>query len=260
MKKENKLLKIIIGISLVVVMTIAVPLATGCAGPSQKPKPTPDSEEQVPMPGQQAPTPEINSETQPSLMLTEGISYEGELNMTQSNEKTERQLNIDFLYLDLGVCSPCQGTEAVLDQAISDITPILEEVGFEITVNKTHIQSVDQARDLGFASSPTIRVNGHDIQPDIVEKPCISCGDLCGNPDVCCRVWTYNGEESWAPSKAMIIDAILHEAYGFSDKLVDSKPPTGDVPENIKLFFTAKEESKLPDNDACCDSSSRCCP
>jgi len=251
--KNNKPLKIIIGISLVVVMAISVPLTTGCAGPSPKPEPTPAPEEEVP-------TPETNSETQHSLMPTEGTSYEGELNMTQSNEKTARHLNIDFLYLDLGVCSPCQGTEAVLDQAISDITPLLKEVGFEITVNKTHIQSVDQARDLGFVSSPTIRINGHDIQPKLVEKPCISCGDLCGNPDVCCRVWTYNGEESWAPPKAMIIDAILSEAYGDSDKLVDSNPPIGDVPENIKLFFTAKEDSKLQDSDACCDSSSSCCP
>lgn len=206
------------------------------------------------------PTPANNSETQPSLMPTETISYGGELNTMQSNEKIERHLNIDFLYLDLGVCSPCQGTEAVLDQVVSDITPILEEVGFKITVNKTHVQSIDQARDLGFVSSPTIRINGHDIQPDVIEKPCISCGDLCGNPNVCCRVWTYDGEENWAPPKAMIINAILGEAYGDSEKMIDSNPAIGDVPENIKSFFAAKEEGKLEGNDACCDSSSSCCP
>ena len=105
--------------------------------------------------------------------------------MTQPDEKFKRSLDIDFLYLDLGVCSPCQGTEAVLDQAVSDITPILEEVGFEITVHKTHVQNLEQARDLGFVSSPIIRINGRDIQPEVSEKQCISCGDLCGNPDVC---------------------------------------------------------------------------
>lgn len=207
-------------------------------------------------------TPATNSPAQQSLTLTETTSYGGQSNMVQSNEKTKKSLDINFLYLDLGVCSPCQGTEAVLNQAISDITPILEEVGFEITVHKTHVQSEEQARDLGFVSSPTIRINGHDVQPEVSEKPCISCGDLCGNPDVCCRVWTYEGEQYWAPPKAMIIDAILSEAYGDSKKIADSKPPAEDVPENIKLFFAAKEEAELTGNNACCDSSapSSCCP
>ena len=165
----------------------------------------------------------------------------------------KRQLRIDFLYLDLGVCSPCQGTEAALDQALSDIAPLLEEVGFNITVNRIHVQSMDQARALGFVSSPTIRVNGHDIQPDLLEKSCISCSDLCGNPDICCRVWTYNGEESWAPPKAMIIDAILREAYGPYKEAADSGSQA-EVPENIRLFFAAKDGAKTKDKGTCCDS------
>ena len=188
--------------------------------------------------------------------------------MTQPSEKTKKVLDIDFLYLDLGVCNPCQGTEAILDQAVSDVSPILEEVGFEITLHKTHVQTLEQARDLAFVSSPTIRINGCDIQPEVSEKQCISCGDLCGNPDVCCRVWTYKGEQSWAPPKALIIDAILSNAYGDSEEMVVSTVRTEDVPENIKLFFAAKEASELKGSDACCDSStpsnccspSKCCP
>jgi len=182
--------------------------------------------------------------------------------MIQSSDKAERRLDIEFLYLDLGVCGPCQGTEASLDQAISEVTPILEETGFDITARKIHVQSEEQARDLGFISSPTIRINGWDIQVDVREKLCDYCGDLCGNNEVSCRVWVYQGKEYWAPPKAMIIDAILGEAYGGTEKVAKVLPLTGDVPDNLKRFFAAKEELELKGAGTCCDPSvsSGCCP
>ena len=182
--------------------------------------------------------------------------------MIQSDDKSERLLDIEFLYLDLNVCSPCQGTEGVLDQAVTEVTPILEGSGFDITVRKIHVKSEEQARYLGFISSPTIRINGRDVQPDVSEKPCVSCGDICGNTEVSCRVWVYQGEEYWAPPKAMIIDAILSEAYGGSEEVVDSTPQPADVSENLKRFFIGKEEVESKSSGICCDPSelSRCCP
>ena len=52
-----------------------------------------------------------------------------------------------------------------------------------------------------------ISINGHNIQIDIKESLCESCGDLCGDT-VDCRVWIYQGREYTVPPKSMIIDCI----------------------------------------------------
>jgi len=147
----------------------------------------------------------------------------------------KRQIVIDFLYLDVTVCTWCKGTEESLNESLSDVSAVLQASGVEVIVNRIHVDSEEKAERLRFASSPTIRVNGRDIQLDGKESKCDSCGDLCGD-DVDCRVWVYHGKEYTSPPKAMIIDAILREVYGqaatvavASDKFV--------VPDNLKKFF-----------------------
>ena len=43
---------------------------------------------------------------------------------TPGGEK--KNLVIDFLYLDLGVCTRCQGTEKSLDDAITEVSGVLK--------------------------------------------------------------------------------------------------------------------------------------
>lgn len=90
---------------------------------------------------------------------------------------------------------------------------MLEVTGIEVVVNKVNVLSEEQAKEYQFVSSPTIRINGCDIQIEVKESPCESCGDLCGD-NVDCRVWKYQGEEYTIPPKSMIIEAILKEIYG----------------------------------------------
>jgi len=154
-----------------------------------------------------------------------------------SIQPEKRQFLIEFMYIDLSVCTRCQGAESNLEEAVAEVARILEATGVVVVVRKIHVQTEDQARELGFVSSPTIRVNGRDIQMDVRESLCQSCGDLCGD-EVDCRVWVYQGKEYDSPPKAMIIDAILREVYGGSDRMPDP-PRKGDVPENLKRFFSA---------------------
>jgi len=186
---------------------------------------------------------------------------EEKLDMNQQNN-AEKKINIEYLYLDLDVCNPCQSTEAVLDQAVAEITPILEECGYNISCNKIHIQNEEQARELKFMSSPTIRINGQDIQPEISEQACDCCSSLAGNTTVDCRVWVFNGKEYWAPPKSMIINAILSRAYSNSKETIDSSQYTGDIPDNIKQFFAGKKALSAGGNNACCSpsTSTDCCP
>jgi hypothetical protein len=152
-------------------------------------------------------------------------------------EKNEKHLEIEFLYLDLSTCGRCQGTDSVIEEAIKDLEDILSEVGYTLSLTKTHIQSVQCAKDHAFVSSPTVRINNRDIVFETQESNCSSCGEVCGT-DVDCRDWSWNGKTYDAPPKGMIIDAILSSIYDKNfGKEVDFK--NYKVPENIIKFFEA---------------------
>jgi hypothetical protein len=157
---------------------------------------------------------------------------------TSKNEN--KQLNIDFLYLDLSVCERCQGTDKNLEEAIREVSGVLKAAGFTVAVNKVNITSKELAEKYEFLSSPTIRMNGKDIALEVKESACKDCGDLCGE-NVDCRVWTYDGIDYDEPPKELIINAILKEVY--SEKADASVGKTKYVlPENLRLFFEGKNK------------------
>ncbi|MBM7582784.1 hypothetical protein JOD02_001653 [Caldicoprobacter guelmensis] len=161
----------------------------------------------------------------------------------QNDNVKKKKIVIDFMYLDLNVCERCKGTEGSLEEAVSDVAKVLELTGAEVVVNKIHIDSEEKAIQYRFKSSPTIRINGKDVQLEVRESLCESCGDLCGD-EVDCRVWVYNGKEYTVPPKAMIIDAILKEVYGgnSSSDIDRNKEEAYELPENLKRFFKAMRE------------------
>jgi len=152
----------------------------------------------------------------------------------------KKKLIIDFLYLDLSVCERCRGTDSNLDDVISDVSSVLTSAGYNAVVNKVNITSAALAEKYAFMSSPTIRINGKDIEADVTESNCTDCGDLCGD-SVDCRIFRYEGADYDSPPKAMIINAILREVYG-------SKPEPAKtersyvLPENLRLFFESQSQ------------------
>ena len=90
-------------------------------------------------------------------------------------------------------------------------------------------------------SSPTIRLNGRDIELAVTESHCNTCSQLSGT-DVDCRSWQYQGQTHSTPPKAMVIEAILRSLYGGADGGPDESLDY-EVPENLRRFFVAKEES-----------------
>lgn len=149
----------------------------------------------------------------------------------------KRKLYIDFLFLDLSVCTRCQGTENSLDEALDEVSKVLQAANIEVTINKVNVNTKELAEQYEFISSPTIRINGKDIQIDVKESQCESCGDLCGD-EVDCRVWTYNGQDYTYPPKAMIIEAILKNIYGANTD--EAKVEQNYImPENLVKFYDA---------------------
>ena len=176
----------------------------------------------------------------------------------QSNSMDKRRIEIDFLYLDLSVCAPCQGAEEILDETIRDIAKVLETTGVEAIVNKVNVSNEELAVQYKFVSSPTIRMNGRDIQLDVKESSCQTCSDLSGEATDC-RVWVYQGKEYNVPPKAMIIEAILKEVYGGNngDNIVEQEYV---IPDNLKKFYAAMERKNQNTESQCCGSSgSSCC-
>lgn len=165
-------------------------------------------------------------------------------NPPKSSQETpvqKKKIMIDFLYLDLTICQRCQGTETNMDAALDDVATILDNRGYEIELNRIHVNSREIATRYEFVSSPTIRVNGQDIDLSQKESLCQDCGDLCGDT-VDCRVWVYKDEEFTTPPKEMIIDAILKAA---ESKLLHFPMATGyELPQNLKVYFDSLDRQQ----------------
>ncbi|MBI3596053.1 MAG: DUF2703 domain-containing protein [Nitrospirae bacterium] len=171
-----------------------------------------------------------------------------------------RKIEIDFLYVDLTVCTRCIGTDANLQGALSEVSRILEAAGVEVSVRKTLVESEEQAKALGVFSSPTLRINGKDIALEFRESRCDSCEACAGNGPVNCRVWVFQGQEYTEAPKAMIVDAILREIYRGTPPEEPSLQ-SREVPENLRRFFAGKATKTATKESSCCPPTDQtaCC-
>jgi hypothetical protein len=168
-------------------------------------------------------------------------------------------VEVDHLYLDLSTCSRCRASDASLDAAVEIVRPVLDSVGASIAVRKTLVETEEQARVLGFVSSPTIRANGRDIAGELIESTCQECGELCGCDDgVDCRAWDYRGERHTEVPTDLIVEAIL-AGVGPSGTARSVETPVVEVPENLKRFFAVAGVAR--EASSCCSTEGRatCC-
>ena len=180
---------------------------------------------------------------------------------------SNKVVNIDFLFLDLSVCTRCQGTEGSLDDALESTSELLKNIGYEVKVNKIHIETEAQAKEQRFESSPTIRVDGRDIQMEVKESHCSACSSLTDGASVDCRLWLYKGKEYSAPPKEMIIDAVMSSIYSNKNAIdtVDINGEEGFVlSDNLVEYFAKKDKlctavNKLPASGDCGCQESNCC-
>jgi hypothetical protein len=192
------------------------------------------------------------------------------MNEVASQEKmmtteTGKKVEIDFMFIDLEVCTRCKGTDVNLERALQTVQSVLQSAGAQVTVRKTLVDTESEARELGFVSSPTILVNGRDIALELRESSCASCGEACGCAGgIDCRVWFHQGQEHTVAPVPMIVDAILAAVYGTKEDMTSRAVP---VPENLKRFFHAKAvEAKssccgAEEQESCCEPAqkSSCC-
>jgi hypothetical protein len=149
----------------------------------------------------------------------------------------QKEIEIEFLYLDLNVCDSCKGTEHHLEEALDEVSDVLKKNGVAVTLKKIHVESLAQAEELTFISSPTIRINGRDVALEVKENHCSSCSDLSGITTYC-RVWNFQGEEFATVPKPLVIEAVLKEIYGNGNEVKEVSPEQkAQSMENLKRFF-----------------------
>ena len=66
-------------------------------------------------------------------------------------------MKIDLLFTR--GCSSKKETENLVASIVAELSP-------ESEIGITMVDSPEKARELGFPGSPTIRINGHDLEPE----------------------------------------------------------------------------------------------
>lgn len=170
-----------------------------------------------------------------------------------------RSIDIELLALDLKTCTRCVGSQANLEHALATAQQVLQVTGHDVRVRTILIESEEQARQHQFVTSPTIRINGHDIALETLESHCDSCTDLCGCEEgTNCRVWRYQGQEYTEAPVGMIVDALLREVYSGAQPL-DASPPVREVSENLTRFFSGKVAQAAPVSSCCAPQEQTTC-
>ena len=173
-------------------------------------------------------------------------------------------LRIDFLYLDLNTCTRCRATDATLLEAIELTSPALAALGVDIAMTRIHVTDAEQARQLGFLTSPTIRVDGEDIAGELLESGCDSCTDGCACDGlVDCRDWSYQGQRSTEPPLGLIVEAILraaapHTAAG--PRAADQQRPTSELSDSLSRYFAGSKGADPASQCCATDIQADCCP
>lgn len=162
-----------------------------------------------------------------------------------SQDAQAEALTLEFLFLDESLCQPCGGTGRALDEAVEIVAAPLAALGVALDVTRIHVARREDAIAHRLALSPTIRINGVDIDPDQSEGACGSCGDLAGGQTtVTCRTWRWRGALFSAAPTGKIVEAILsaatpHCAVGCCADPAPQGPYA--MPDNLERFFAARQ-------------------
>jgi hypothetical protein len=106
-------------------------------------------------------------------------------------------MRVDFLYW-----AECPSHE----DAFERLSSVLAEEGVTAELRRVEVASDERAAELRFPGSPTIRVEGRDIQPEMAESSL---------PSLTCRLYILeDGRPSPLPSREMIRRAVRAAVAG----------------------------------------------
>jgi hypothetical protein len=158
--------------------------------------------------------------------------------MSQTILSPTDRVQIELLYLDAETCDPCRATIASAERAAGELREALAQRGIEVELRLTHVADREQARALGFVSSPTVRVDGREIALEVEEDHCGSCSANAGEP-IACRTVSHAGERHDHAPAAMIVEAVL--AYLRGAELPAPAPRDESAATSVARYLAAIE-------------------
>lgn len=156
-------------------------------------------------------------------------------------------VRMSFLFLDENLCRPCGGTGQALDEAARIVAAPLAAIGATLEIDRIHVSTLESAIAHRLTTSPTLRINGADIDPDPKEGACGDCGEIAGGrTTVHCRVWRWRGADHVAAPVGLIVEAILAAATRPAETAAVCDAPARSEaeyapPENLVGFFQARD-------------------
>jgi hypothetical protein len=96
--------------------------------------------------------------------------------------------------------------------AIQRVRQVLAEEGLSAEVLEVNVSEPSLAQTVGFLGSPTIRVNGLDVEPEATKA------DTYG---IMCRTYAVNGRREKLPSREMLRRAIRDEMAAARKELAE---------------------------------------
>lgn len=187
----------------------------------------------------------------PEGRLEEAVGdVNGDKGPQREDETSRKTLEVELLVIDLDVCARCVPTGEQLRRAIELVAPAADAMGVGITYRETIVQTPEEAMARALLSSPTIRMNGHDIQQDIRESECESCGDLTeGGTKIDCREWHYHGRVYAAAPLPLLIESLMDALARIDEVQPISPAPLSELPANLVTYFDNK---RVPGGSGCC--------
>ncbi len=112
--------------------------------------------------------------------------------------------------------------------AVERVQQLLREEGVSAEVVEVHVSDESIARKVGFLGSPSLRVNGLDVEPEA------RTAHVYG---MMCRTYAVNGKSEGLPSREMLRQAIREGNSGVNNS--SSGSPRSNESKNPTFLFVA---------------------
>jgi hypothetical protein len=149
---------------------------------------------------------------------------------------------IDLIFLEVDMsdsgtnsCGACDIAKSRLDAALELARPILGDAGYEVRVNHITVTNEEQARELNFLGSPTLRVAGSEVAPLHVS-------------DSEKRLWLWGEKEFSEPPVGLFLDLILQ---GVRSPKSPAENQPREIPDYIRNYLRPVKPLKAATCDSC---------
>jgi hypothetical protein len=159
-----------------------------------------------------------------------------------TNETIDVPVVLELFALDSTVCTPCVSAMASMHAAAAALSHELTGDGYVVATRVVLLENTAHATELGISSSPTVRVNGHDIALDVHEGACPTCSSLVG-VSIDCRTYEWDGQRFDHPPVPLVVEAVhQHLAAGARRDATPTLAPSH--PTSVERFLTARERAR----------------